>query len=164
MELRKHLDLRVILTGIYLVFLTVYVVIGLQPVDATQYVSDAKADLRIPSIGLESDVVTLQLEGRVLNTPNTIAGSFSNAENKTLLIGHSSTVFHDLNKINVGDEIIYNENHYTVQSAEVLIKADINMNKILQAEEKDTLIVMTCAGELLGGGDATHRLIVTATR
>jgi hypothetical protein len=28
----------------------------------------------------------------------------------------------------------------------------------------DTLVLMTCAGELLDNGDATHRLIITAVK
>ena len=36
------------------------------------------------------------------------------------------------------------------------------MTEILKREEKDTIVIMTCAGELLDGGDATHRFMVTA--
>mgnify|MGYP003312839861 CR=1 FL=1 len=42
-------------------------------------------------------------------------------------------------------------------------KSMINMAEILQEEDKDTLVLMTCAGEDLGNGDSTHRLLVTAT-
>ena len=38
------------------------------------------------------------------------------------------------------------------------------MNKILEASDKDTVVLMTCAGKDLGNGDASHRLIVTAIR
>ena len=36
------------------------------------------------------------------------------------------------------------------------------MDEVLAPTEQNTLVIMTCAGEDLGGGDATHRLIVTA--
>ena len=41
----------------------------------------------------------------------------------------------------------------------------IRVFAVLEAseEEKDTLVLMTCAGEDLGNGDSTHRLLVTAT-
>ena len=41
-------------------------------------------------------------------------------------------------------------------------KSMISMREILAAEDEDTLILMTCAGEPLDNNDATHRLIVTA--
>ena len=45
----------------------------------------------------------------------------------------------------------------------MLEKADVDMNKMLAPAEKDTLVIMTCAGMDLGNGDATHRLVLTAT-
>jgi sortase (surface protein transpeptidase) len=37
------------------------------------------------------------------------------------------------------------------------------MMDLLKKEDREALVVMTCAGELLGGGEATHRLIVNAS-
>ena len=45
---------------------------------------------------------------------------------------------------------------------ETFKKSDIKMSNVLKAEEKDTLVLMTCAGTPVGDKDATHRLIVTA--
>ena len=40
----------------------------------------------------------------------------------------------------------------------------IDMDKLLKTSRQDTVVIMTCAGKLLDGGDATHRLIITAIR
>lgn len=162
MELKKRLSLRTVLIGLYVVVFGAYVIWGLQPAEAAQSY-EISAELNIPSISLVSDVTTLQIEDHELKTPNNIVGSFSRAENKTLLIGHSSTVFQNLNKAQLDDEIIYNNNKYIVGNIEVLEKADVDMSKMLAPAEKDTLVIMTCTGTDLGNGDATHRLILTAT-
>ena len=47
-------------------------------------------------------------------------------------------------------------------SAETLEKAAVDMSGILAKASRQTIVVMTCAGQDLGGGDATHRLLVTA--
>ncbi len=41
-------------------------------------------------------------------------------------------------------------------------KSMISMSELLKADDKETIVIMTCAGESLENGDATHRLIVTA--
>lgn len=161
MELRRRLDLRMVLAGLYVLLLGIYIIVGLQPADATKL--EVAAELSIPAIDLTSDVTNLKLNGTKLDTPATIVGSYSQAKNKTLLIGHSTTVFENLNQVQVGDEIDYNGKEYVVKESEILAKAEIDMNELLAEAETDTLVVMTCAGELLGGGDATHRLIITAT-
>ena len=162
MELKKRLSLRTVLIGLYVVVFFFFLIWGLQPAEAAQSY-EISAELNIPSIGLVSDVTTLQIEDHELKTPDTIAGSFSRAENKTLLIGHSGTVFQNLNETRLGDEIIYNNSKYIVGKIEVLEKADVDMSKMLAPAEKDTLVIMTCAGMDLGNGDATHRLVLTAT-
>ena len=48
------------------------------------------------------------------------------------------------------------------ENIKVLEKANVDMSKILASTEKQTLEIMTCIGDLLDGGDATHRLIITA--
>lgn len=162
MELKRHLDLRYVFVGLYVLFIVVYVVIGLQPADAINY--EISADLEIPAIGLESGVTKLTLQDGRLNTPDTIVGSFSRAEHTTLLIGHSTTVFRHLDSVRVRDEIKYDYESYYVTDIEVESKADISMSKLLKDSSIDTLVLMTCAGELLDNGDATHRLIITAVK
>ena len=139
-----------------------YIASSFIPADGTAYTFDG--GLVIPSINLTSGVTKLHLKDRKLNTPDTIVGSYSNHANKTFLIGHSSTVFRDLYQANVGDNISYNNTDYRIVNMEVFKKSDISMTEILKAEEKDTIVLMTCAGEPVGERDATHRLIVTAVK
>lgn len=160
MELRRRLDFRYVFVGIYIVLFLVYVIVGLRPVQAVN--PAVTGDLVIPSIGLESNVGALSLKEHRLETPDTIVGSYTRADNKTLLIGHSTTVFQNLDNVKVGDEVVYNEKRYIVTEIVILAKDEISMGSILKSEDDDTLVIMTCAGELLGGGEATHRLIVTA--
>ena len=160
MELGKHLRLRDVLMGLYVVAFAVYLVVGLQPAEAANY--DVATELVIPSIRLESDVVTLHLEHRELKTPDTIVGRYARAENKTLLVGHSTTVFQDLDEVQVGDVVHYDELDYVVTETKVVAKNEVDMMGLLEETDEETIVIMTCAGELIGGGDATHRLLVTA--
>lgn len=162
MELKKHLDLRLIFVSIYLLFFVIYVIVGLQPADAIDY--DVSANLLIPAIGFESDVVKLTPQNGELITPDTIVGSYSSSEHTTMLIGHSTTVFKYLNSVQLGDEIEYNHDSFYVTDYTIKAKADISMSKLLKDNPMDTVVLMTCAGELLENGDATHRLIITAVK
>lgn len=160
MELKRHLSGKYIFASLYFLAFAIYIIIGLQPAEAVQY--DISGELSIPAINLTSDVTQLTLNDHKLDTPNTIVGSYSESPNKTLLIGHSTTVFQNLREINLGDMIYYNGNNYEVVSSDTLVKSEIDMTEILSKSDLDTIVIMTCAGQLLDGGDATHRLIVTA--
>lgn len=162
MELKRHLDWRKVFVILYSVVFVVYAVVGLKSAEAAEF--DVKTGLYLPSIGLEANVTEMELKERKLNTPETIVGSFSENTNKTLLVGHSSTVFHDLDKLSIDDELVYQGRLYRVTAREVRAKSEISMVKLLEAEKIDTLVLMTCAGEDLGGGDASHRLIIEAVR
>ena len=162
MELRRHLNPKKFFVGLYVLAFAIYIIVGLQPAGAVNY--EIATQLEIPAIGLVSDVTKLELENGELNTPDTIVGSFTRAENKTLLIGHSTTVFENLKDVGLNQEITYNDSVYRVVAIDMVQKSEINMNKVLRSAKKDTIIIMTCAGELLDGGDATHRLMVTAVR
>ena len=160
MELKKRINPRYILLGVYLLAFAIYIIYGLQPVQARVY--DVSGALNIPSIGLSTDVTSLRLVNHQLDTPDDIAGSYSRADNKTLLIGHSSTVFSELHNVDVGDQIYYNDTKYAVKTTETLEKSEISMGYLLQEADVDTIVIMTCAGENLPQNDATHRLIVVA--
>ena len=162
MKLKHRWDFRVVFTGLYFVCFAVYLIFSFRIASAVDY--EISTVLLIPDIGLKSGVTELELYDGKLNTPDAIVGSFSKTKNKTLLIGHSSTVFGDLEEVDNGSEIVYNNNIYYVVGFEVLAKADIDMNKLLSEAERDTLVIMTCAGESLGDKDATHRLILTAVQ
>ena len=160
MELKKHFNFRRLFVTLYSLFFVVYVIIGLQPAEAVNY--NVSAKLVIPSIGFESDVTELSLVDNKLDTPDTIVGSYSEHHNKTLLIGHESTVFYDLDEVKIGDVINYDGLNYAIVKARLAIKDSIDMEEILEPAENDTVVIMTCAGADLGNGDATHRLIITA--
>ena len=161
MELkRRRFDFRKIVTLFYVAAFATYLILGLQPAEAIQY--EISGQLNIPSIGLTSDVTSLELEDHKLNTPNTIVGSYTARTNKIFLIGHSTTVFKNLNQVKPGNLIEYNDKTYRIISTETLSKADIDMKTLLKSENQNTLVIMTCAGEILNHQDATHRFIVTA--
>lgn len=153
--------LRVFIVGFFTILLPVYLYIGFQPWQSTVALDYPALD--ITSIGLSSPVAPLELTNHQLIAPDTIAGAYSQNYNKTLIIGHSSTVFKNLHHLGANAEINYNGEAYTVQDITTYLKSDIEMSEILAASDQPTLIIMTCAGEPLPGQDATHRLVVTAT-
>ena len=76
---------------------------------------------------------------------------------------NSSTAFSNLKDLRLGDKVTYNGKEYTITDIAEKQKQDISMKEILKAEETDTLVLMSCAGEPVNGtNDYTHRLIVTA--
>lgn len=161
MKLKKRLDPKYVFIGLYVLFFIAYIIIGLQPAEAAESY-EISTNLYISSIGLFSDVTKLKLKDHQLETPDMIVGSFSRAENKTLLIGHSSTVFRNLDQARIGEEVTYDNIIYNIYSTEIVEKSEVDMHELLKSAEKDTLVIMTCAGTELGNGDATHRLIITA--
>ena len=161
MELkRRRFDFRKIVTLFYTVAVTTYLILGFQPAEATHY--EISGELNIPSINLASDVTTLELENHRLNTPDTIVGSYTKYDSKIFLIGHSTTVFKNLNQVTPGSTIYYNGKTYQITDIKTLAKSEIDMNILLAPEAHNTLVIMTCAGEILANQDATHRFIVTA--
>lgn len=154
-------EVKMFLGAFLSIMLPIYIFIGLQP--ALPADAASLPQLEISSINLKTPVAELTLTDRQLVAPATIAGVYTQAENKLFIIGHSSTVFKKLDQTHVDDLIIYNGKTYRIREMQTLLKADISMNQILQAEPEETLIIMTCAGEPLPNQDATHRLILTAT-
>lgn len=160
---RKLLDgikLKHVFTLLYFLCFFVYLVVGLSPAKAAEY--EAATEIKIPAIGLVSDVVTLHVQDNTLPTPDEIVGRYTVTPHKTLLIGHSATVFQRLGEIRNGDTIYYDDTTYMVTHRQTYLRENIVMKDLLAAAEKDTIVIMTCAGQDLGGGEATHRLIVTA--
>ena len=152
--------IRVFTAAFFMIMLPVYIFIGLQPAlpaEAANY-----PVLEINSIGLKTPVAPLELTDHQLIAPTTIAGSYSQAANKTLIIGHSSTVFSKLHRTELNDQFSYAGQAYQIIDIVTLAKPDVNMAKILAPTDTDTIIIMTCAGEPLPNQDATHRLLITA--
>ena len=160
MELRNSWDLQKVLIAVFFVILGLYLAVGLTPVRAAE--AEAATEITVPKIGLTTGVALLSMENGKLNTPDEMVGSYSRANNKTFLVGHSVGVFRDLGELELGDEIYYDLVNYVVVNIEILEKNSISMNKLLAPADVDTIVIMTCAGELTGTGDASHRLIITA--
>lgn len=160
-ELRKHIDFRVVIATICFAVATFCFLNYNFPAVASKGF-DATMELVIPNINLSSEVAPTHMDNRKIVTPDTIVGSFSRATNKTLLVGHSTTAFEGLDEISISDEIIFNNNKYIVTQIELADKNVVNMDLILAPAEQDTLVLMTCAGELYENGDASQRLIITA--
>ena len=168
-RLPREKKIYLVIFATYFLAAFAFVMIGLQPVknSAAVYATESEAAnglLSINAINLNAPVKRVILQNKTLEVPEQIAGAYSVHENKTLIIGHSSTIFKDLKNTTVGMKIAYNGKEYTIRTIEEKLKQDIIMKDILKNEEKDTLILMTCSGEKIDGtsGDHTHRLIITA--
>lgn len=126
--------------------------------------ADASSEERlfIPTIGLVARVRDIERTGNQLIAPDEIAGAYKPTLHKTVIIGHSSTIFKDLKKIGGEDTFTFDKKTYKVKSREIIEKSVVNMSEIVSETDVNTVIIMTCYGEPLGGQDYSHRLIVTA--
>ena len=155
--------------AIYFVAAFAFVTIGLQPVKNSEAVYATESEmatalLSIDSINLYAPVKPITLNSKELEVPEQIAGSYSVHQNKTLIVGHSSTIFSTLSSVKTGEKISYSGKEYTITDITEKQKQDIIMKDILKAEGTDTLILMTCSGDKIenSSSDHTHRLIITA--
>lgn len=168
MEIKKRFDFRKVFAALYIAMSFTFITIGLQPAEAaSQSLDTPVTSMSIPTIGLQSAVAEVALKDKKLSAPDRIVGSYKKKNsNKTLLIGHSTTAFKNLKNVTVDEIVIYDNKLYKIQSTETLRKEDINMNSLVRGKKDDpeTIIIMTCSGSLYEDGDASHRLIVTATR
>ena len=161
MELKRSWSLKKSLSVVFFAILTAYLLIGLTPARAVDV--EIATYIKIPEIGLSADVTLLTMRQGILNTPEEIVGSYSRAKNKTFLVGHASNVFKNLDKLNFGDEIDYDLVKYKIVDIKTIRKSDVSMDALLAPADVDTIILMTCAGKISDNGDASHRLIITAT-
>ena len=153
---------RVFVSAFFMIMLPIYLYIGFHPASSLDYTGYPV--LEIPSINLSTPVAEIELEDRELIAPATIAGVYRANPHKLFIIGHSSTVFHNLRKLEVNQNFIYDGITYHVTSAITLEKSTISMADLLAETPEDAIVIMTCAGEPLPNQDATHRFIITATR
>ena len=163
---KKHL----LYFGIFLAYFIgaiLFVYFGLQPATSATEVyakeeSVATSTLEIPSINLVTPVMQVSLNDNNLEVPEQIAGFYSAHKHKTLLIGHSTTVFSDLKELKLDQKIIYNQAEYIISEITTKEKSEISMKDILKEETGNTLVLMTCTGEKITDTDFSHRLIITA--
>lgn len=126
--------------------------------------------LSIPGADLSNaEIISAPPDGRILPTPERQIGLYQPNENLAFLYGHSTTIFTDLPKVKLGDEIAFydieTETHMTYEVTDIVVlkNSDVNMGALLAEPKKKTLILMTCAGnydEAIQTYDA--RLIITA--
>lgn len=153
--------IKVLSAAFFMIMLPIYLFIGLQPTplaDAASY-----PVLEIPSIDLKTPVARVELIDRQLTVPATIAGIYQPFDNKLFIIGHSSTVFKNLDRLQINQSFTYDGEQYLITDRIILEKSAISMNELLSDAPEKTIIIMTCAGDPLPNQDATHRLIITAT-
>ena len=151
---------KVLAATFFMIMLPIYLFIGLQPAvpaDAASY-----PVLEIPAINLKTPVASVELIDRQLEVPAVIAGVYQPFANKLFIIGHSSTVFHNLDQLQASAQFTYDGKLYAVTDRAIVEKTAISMNDLLSDAPEKTIIIMTCAGEPLPNQDATHRLIITA--
>lgn len=154
--------IKVLFSAFFMIALPIYLYAGFQPASHVEAVSYPL--LEIPSISLSTPVEPLALENHELISPATIAGSYQRFENKLFIIGHASTVFQNLEQVQEGDLITYSGDTYQVFLLETIAKSDIDMSKVIGDTPTPVMIIMTCAGTPLPGQDATHRLLVYASK
>lgn len=153
--------IHVFVISFFMIGAPIYAYFGMQPVSSIEAASYPM--LSIPEIGLDTAVAPVELVDQQLIAPATIAGVYQRGE-KSFIIGHSSTVFKDLDNVSVNSRFTYNEKEYIINDISTVEKNSIDMNEILSATEEPTIVIMTCAGEALPNQDATHRLIINATQ
>ena len=105
------------------------------------------------------------------------AGNHVNKYGAKFLYGHNtSAVFGNLTSVGVGNvfTVAYNgtSRNYQVQEVQIFEKTsptqlsvdgrDYRMSFIANGKNRYDLVLMTCYGTMLGGGDATHRYVVFA--
>lgn len=126
--------------------------------------ANINGQLSIPQLNLSTAVQELKLKDNRFETPDYIAGAYTGRHNNTFIIGHSTTVFQPLTQIQIGYSVNYNGDTYLVNGISVMDKNSIQMSRVLASHDRPTLVIMTCAGESLGAGDYSHRLIITAEK
>ena len=150
--------------GIFLAVLYFVVAAGFTAYIFMPKIADASSEERLfmPSISLIARVKDIEQQGRSLIAPDTIAGAYKSSPRKTVIIGHSSTIFKDLKDLSYGDNFTFDNQKYEVKRIEIIEKSTIDMSDVVKDTPVKTVVLMTCYGEPLGGQDYTHRLIITA--
>lgn len=161
MELKHVYSFRVVVAVICALVISFCLFKYFEPAEALQY--QISGYLNIPSINLDTDVTTLELKDGKLDTPATIVGSYSRHKNTTLLIGHSNSVFTGLKNIKIGDEVNYNGSTFKIYKSQIITKDAIDMKSLLSESKNETIVLMTCFGQMYADGDASHRLIIFAS-
>ena len=149
----------------FLITIPAYFIIGFLPARATAIsrATDVSGDyLTIEDISLHEPVIDVELVDGHLATPDYEIGRYISTSGATFLFAHSITAFSHLHELTDDGHILYGDHTYRITDISTERVEGISMPDLLASSE-DTLILMTCAGDLRAG-DYTHRLIITAER
>lgn len=146
--------------ALYLCFFLIFTFLAFQPQTVE---ANTNLILEIPKISLTSPIRALEItDENTLISPERIAGVYHANQNHDFIIGHSSTIFHNLNKLNIGDTFRFGDQTYQIKTRKIQLKFDVDMAKLLTKKSTPTITLMTCHGEKISGHDYTERLILTA--
>ena len=151
----------------YAILIPAYFIIGFHPATAISDSLDAAeitsvSHLSIEGINIDASIIDIPLIDNHFSTPDYDIGRYISQSGTTFLFAHSISAFQHLDEVTSTDHILYDGHTYHITDISTPRVTDISMSSLLDQSE-DTLILMTCAGELRAG-DYTHRLIITATR
>jgi LPXTG-site transpeptidase (sortase) family protein len=149
---------------IFAALLYILIIAGFITYVFTPKTADASSEERlfIPKIGLIARVKNIDRQGSKLIAPDAIAGAYQPTNHKTVIIGHSSTIFKDLKNLSGNETFTFDSKKYKIIRREIVEKKFVDMAEIVAETQKNTVVLMTCYGESLGGQDYSHRLIITA--
>ena len=146
--------------ALYLCFFLIFTFLAFQPQTVE---ANTNLILEIPKINLTSPIRALEItDENTLISPERIAGVYRANQNHDFIIGHSSTIFQNLNKLKVGDTFRFSDQTYQIKTRKIQPKSEIDMSKLLTKKSTPTITFMTCHGEKISGHDYTERLILTA--
>lgn len=146
--------------ALYLCFFLIFTFLAFQPQTVE---ANTNLVLEIPKIGLTSPIRALEItDENTLISPERIAGVYHANQNHDFIIGHSSTIFQNLDKLAIGDTFRFGDQTYQIKTRKIQPKSEIDMSKLLTKKSTPTITLMTCHGEKISGHDYTERLILTA--
>ena len=138
--------------------------------------ADSPMYLYIPSINLFSNMQGVGIDkkgnmdvpsGKTNNVGWYEYGTMPGNTGTAVLDAHNTAAFKNLKNVPVGSDIyILTQKgkimHFVVREAQVYSMKTLKPSTLFAQAGHPQINLITCAGKNLGGGDATHRLIVSA--
>ena len=122
--------------------------------------TNSSFSLQISKIGLYTNVSQTYVDGNNnIIVPDYGVGVLNEAHGRhfALLVGHRAGIFRNLDKISVGDTIVYNGQVYTVTATSNPLVSEISMYSVTK-NSNTTINLMTCDGP-----NNSRRIIITAS-
>ena len=146
--------------ALYLCFFLIFTFLAFHPQTVE---ANTNLILEIPKISLTSPIRVLEItDENTLVSPERIAGVYHANQNHDFIIGHSTAILQNLNKLSIGDTFRFGDQTYQIKTRKIQLKSDVDMAKLLTKKSTPTITLMTCHGEKISGHDYTERLILTA--